>query len=109
LSLEPGVSFDTAVTLTAGYSAAELELIILAAANRAAESDREAISQDDVDQATKDVIPSRDSRMLRYMELLAVFEASARRTLPDRYRDMTTEQVQAEIDALQISLGRRAT
>jgi ATP-dependent 26S proteasome regulatory subunit len=109
LHLEPGVTLDTAVRLTAGYSAAELELVMLAAANRAAEHDRDVLSQDDVDQAARDVIPSRDSRMLRYMELLAVFEASARRMLPDRYREMTTEQVQAELDAIQLTLGRRAT
>ena len=46
--------------------------------------------------------------MLQYMELLAVFEASAKRMLPDRYRDMPTEQVQQELDELRVLLGRRA-
>jgi AAA+ superfamily predicted ATPase len=108
LALEEGITFDAAVNDTEGYSGAELELVLLAAANRAAEDDREVVSQDDLDAAARDVIPSRDTRMLRYMELLAVFEASAKRMLPDRYRDMPTEEVQQQIDELRVLLGRRA-
>ena len=108
LALEEGITFDAAVNDTEGYSGAELELVLLAAASRAAEDDREVVSQDDLDAAARDVIPSRDTRMLRYMELLAVFEASAKRMLPDRYRDMPTEEVQQQIDELRVLLGRRA-
>ena len=42
------------------------------------------------------------------MELLAVFEASARRMLPDRYAEMDTSSVQEQIDQLRMQLGRRA-
>ena len=83
-------------------------LVLLAAANRAAEEDRDTISQEDLDVAAGDVIPSRDTRMLEYMELLAVFEASARRMLPERYKHMDTGAVQDELDRLKHLLGRRA-
>lgn len=108
LSLEDGVTLKGAAKATEGYSGAELELVLLAAADLAATEDRDCISQADLDQAVQDVIPSRDTRMLAYMELLAVFEASARRMLPDRYRDMSTEQVQQELDELRVVLGHRA-
>jgi hypothetical protein len=45
--------------------------------------------------------------MLAYMELLAVFEASSKRMLPERFRDLTTQEIQAKLDALHASLGRR--
>ena len=108
LAVADGVSLDNAVNETEGYSGAELELVLLAAANRAAEHDRDEITQEDLDQAAVDVIPSRDTRMLRFMELLAVFEASARRMLPDRYQDITNDEVQSELDSLRMVLGRRA-
>lgn len=108
LVLAPGVSFDAAVALTDGYSSAELEAVMLAAASAAGDSDADTIRQEHVDQAAKDVIPSRDTRMLEYMELLAVFECSAKRMLPDRYRDLTTTEVQQRLDLLGAQLGRRA-
>ncbi|MFK7929005.1 MAG: ATP-binding protein [Myxococcota bacterium] len=108
LTLEEGIDLKHAVNATDGYSGAELELVLLAAANRAGEEDRDVIAQADLDEAANDVIPSRDTRMLRFMELLAVFEASARRMLPERYADVTTDEVQDELDALRMQLGRRA-
>ena len=57
--------------------------------------------------AAKDVIPSRDVRMLEYMEKLAVFECSARRMLPERYRDLATHEVLADLDRLKLQLGGR--
>lgn len=108
LSVAPGVTYDDAAIQTEGYSGAEIEAVLLAAASLAGDSDKDAIQQQHIDQASKDVIPSRDARMLEYMELLAVFECSAKRMLPDRYQDLTTDQVQERIDALRIQLGRRA-
>lgn len=108
LGMAEGIELDHAVAQTEGYSGAELELVLLAAASRAAEFDRDIIAQEDLDHAAADVIPSRDTRMLRFMELLAVFEASARRMLPDRYQDISNDEVQAELDQLRMLLGRRA-
>ena len=108
LVLAPDVSFDHAVEATAGFSAAEIEAVMLAAAALAGDDDQDRIEQAHVDKATEDVIPSRDNRMLEYMELLAVFECSARRMLPDRVRDVPTDEVQARLDQLRLILGRRA-
>jgi hypothetical protein len=46
--------------------------------------------------------------MLEYMELLAVFECSAKRMLPERFQHLSTEEVQQRLDALRMQLGRRA-
>jgi ATP-dependent 26S proteasome regulatory subunit len=97
-----------AVEATHGYSGAELEGVLLAAASRATEEDRATIEQRDLDGAVADVIPSRDTRMLEYMELLAVFESSAKRMLPDRFREMDTAEVHGRLDQLRAQLGRRA-
>lgn len=108
LEMGRGAKLDGAVKKTEGYSGAELELILLRAANLAAEREHKGISQKDIDEAVVDVIPSRDTKMLEYMELLAVFEASARRMLPERYADMDTSAVQEQLDLLRMKLGRRA-
>ncbi len=94
--------------LTAGYSAAELEAVLLASAGFAGAEDRDIINQEDLEKGATDTLPSRDTRMLQFMELLAVFEASARRMLPENYRDMPVEEVQQRLDALRALLGRRA-
>ena len=93
---------------TDGYSGAELEAILLAASGLAADHDSDIIGQNHIDQAVRDVIPSRDTRMLEFMEMLAVFESSAKRMLPDRFKDMSTEDVQERLDQLRAMLGRRA-
>jgi len=92
---------------TEGYSGAELESVLLVANRFAAQRSSTSINADDLTTAVTDVIPSRDTRMLAYMELLAVFEASSKRMLPERFRDLTTQEIQAKLDALHASLGRR--
>ena len=62
----------------------------------------------DLARATADTVPSRDTRMLEFMELLAVFESSSRETLPDRYRGLGTDEVHARLDRLRAILGPRA-
>ncbi len=108
LGLAEGVTLDHAVEGTEGYSAAELEAVLLVAAGNAAAEDRDQLAQEDLDGATDDVIPSRDVRMLQFMEMLAVFEASSRRMLPERYQSMDTEEVLKRLDLLRTTLGRRA-
>ena len=107
LVLEEEADLDPVVEGTAGYSGAELESVLLAAAGHAADEDRSRISQDDLDQAVTDVIPSRDTRMLEFMEMLAVFESTTRRMLPDRYRELGTDEVHQRLDQLRALLGRR--
>ena len=108
LVLAEDVDWSSAVEATEGYSGAELEAVLLAAASLAGDEDHDRIEQNHVDQACRDVIPSRDTRMLEFMEMLAVFECSARRMLPERFQALDTDAVQQRLDALRMQLGRRA-
>jgi len=94
---------------TEGRSAAEIEAVVLAAGNLAAWDGRAHVGADDLARAAADVVPSRDTRMLSYMELLAVFEASSRRMLPARFQDLSTEDVQTRLDVLKHQLGSRVS
>ena len=58
-------------------------------------------------QAAQDVLPSRDIRILELMELLAVFEASSKKMLPERYRQMETAEVLQRLDAVKRLIGPR--
>ncbi len=108
LTIEGEADWSAFGDRTGGYSAAEIEAVVLAAANVASAEDRATITQADIDRALADVVPSRDTRMLDYMELLAVFEASSRHMLPARFAEITTEQVQDRLDDLRLRLGGRA-
>jgi hypothetical protein len=107
LTLEEEIDVDVTADETEGYSGAELESVMLRAAGVAAREDRDTISQDDLDTALEDVIPSRDTRMLDFMEMLAVFESSSRLMLPARYKDIPTDEVHQRLDQLRAALGRR--
>ncbi len=107
LELVDDADMQPVAELTAGHSAAELEAVLLAAATIAGDHDRDIIEQADLEQAARDVIPSRDTRMLEFMEMLAVFESSSRRMLPERFRDLDTSDVQQRLDQLRVQLGRR--
>ena len=108
LALVDGIEWQPMVDGTKGYSGAEVESVLLAAARLASIEDREALTQVDLEQALVDVIPSRDTRMLDFMEMLAVFEASARRMLPARHADLSTDEVHNRLDRLRMALGSRA-
>ena len=108
VNLADGVTLGPIADGTAGYSGAELEAVLLAAVGLAGIAEREVVSTEDLHQAMEDVIPSRDVRMLEYMEMLAVFECSARRMLPERYTELDTNAVLARLDELKAQLGRRA-
>ena len=90
-----------------GFSAAELEAVLLRAIQLATMGERGLVSQEDLAQASEDVIPSRDIRMLEYMEMLAVFEASSRQMLPSKYRELSVDQIQQRLDQLRLQLGLR--
>lgn len=107
LTLAEGAELAPVARGTEGYSPAELESVIIAAAGLALDADREEISADDLAQAVRDVIPSRDTRMLEFMEMLAVFESSSRRMLPVRYQEMPVQEVQDRLAELRASLGAR--
>ncbi len=102
-----GLDLGSVAAATDGYSGAELEALLIAAANHAADEGRELLAAEDLDAALEDVIPSRDTRMLEYMELLAVFESSSRLMLPERYQDLPTEEVLNRLDAARALLAGR--
>ena len=110
ISLAEGVDTDVIGGPTEGYSAAELEAVLLRGMRLASEDDREELSEDDLLAAAADVIPSRDARMLEFMEMLAVFESSSQEMLPEKYRNLPTGEVLERLDLLrgQLQMERRA-
>jgi ATP-dependent 26S proteasome regulatory subunit len=92
-----------------GYSNADFEAICLLANDYAAdESGKEGtISVDHFIHAVQDYLPSRDLEMLEYMELLAVFEASNRRMLPDKYAKLSVDELQKRLAELKLRCGHR--
>lgn len=107
IDLADDVDVTAAAEATDGYSGAELESVLLRAAGVASVADRDEVGPPDLETALEDVIPSRDTRMLEFMEMLAVFESSSRLMLPDRYKDIPTEEVHQRLDQLRAALGRR--
>lgn len=93
---------DTTTARLIGYSNADLEAVCLLALNMAGEGS--TIDQDCFERAIADYVPARDAGMLEYMEMLAVFEASRRSMLPQRYRDMTQDDFNARLRELKREL-----
>ncbi len=92
------------VAATDGYSGAEIEAILLLADQLAALREAEVVTGADVDAAIADFIPNRNRDMIAYMELLAVFECSSRRLLPEAYRGLSNEELQERLTALEVAL-----
>jgi len=92
-----------------GYSNADIEAVVLLANDDAArEGDGDApVSAARFLGAAKDYFPSRDSELLEYMELLAVFEASNRRLLPAKYAAIAPEELDARLRLLRAAIGSR--
>jgi transitional endoplasmic reticulum ATPase len=94
-----------------GLSNADFEAVVLLAAELAAGADAGAatvrIGREQMVQAIADYLPSRDVKMLEYMELLAVFEASNRKMLPLKYQTMSAEELQARLELLRLECGNR--
>ena len=93
-----------------GYSAAEIEAVLLATgkiANIESGGRDIPITTDHVLKALAEVVRSRDTRMLEYMEMQAVFESSTREMLPDRFRNLTPDEIQTRLDDLRRILRGR--
>jgi len=82
-----------------GYSNADLEAVVLLA-NNMLDDDEGLIDVPLMTRAIEDFLPSRDERMLEYMELLAVFESSSRSMLPPRYRELSAEALHERLNQL---------
>jgi SpoVK/Ycf46/Vps4 family AAA+-type ATPase len=94
-----------------GLSNADFEAIVLLAAEIASGPDggpgAVRVGREHLVQAIADYLPSRDTKMLEYMELLAVFEASNRNMLPKKYQTMSGEELQARLEVLRLECGNR--
>jgi transitional endoplasmic reticulum ATPase len=92
-----------------GYSAADIEAVLLLSGEISAkESETETtISNENLQAALTDYFPSRDVVMLEFMELLAVFECSNRKLLPEKYANLTSEELQNKLDTLRLLVGNR--
>jgi len=90
-----------------GYSNADVEAVILMANDDAARAGATTVSADNFNGAATDYFPSRDSELLEYMELLAVFEASSRRLLPPKYAAMTPDELDLRLRTLRAVVGSR--
>jgi SpoVK/Ycf46/Vps4 family AAA+-type ATPase len=90
-----------------GYSNADVEAVILMANDDAARAGESRVSADNFTRAAADYFPSRDSELLDYMELLAVFEASSRRLLPAKYAEMSPEDLDLRLRKLRAVVGSR--
>lgn len=94
-----------------GGSNADFEAVVLLASEIAAAHTEPGapvrIGREQMANAIADYLPSRDSQMLEYMELLAVFEASNRRMLPLKYQTMSAEELQARLELLRMEVGNR--
>ena len=86
-----------------GYSNADIEAVVLLALDLAKRQGT-PLSVAVFEQAVQDYIPTRDTNMIEYMELLAVFEASRRTLLPQKYRDLSSDQLQLRLRELKLSL-----
>src|SRR5438067_970572 len=90
-----------------GYSNADVEAVILMANDDAARDSSASVSADQFVAAAADYFPSRDTELLEYMELLAVFESSSRRLLPEKYAHITPEELDLRLRTLRATVGSR--
>lgn len=96
-----------------GMSNADIEAVVLLASDYASQRAEIAgqkevpVSADDLNRAAHDYLPPRDTEMLEFMELLAVFEASNRRMLPQKYADLPIDELQQKLHRLKLTVGIR--
>ena len=98
---------DTFSKKLVGYSNADIEAVVLMAHDDAAREGLTEVTADRFTRAAADYFPSRDTELLEYMELLAVFEASSRRLLPAKYANVTPEELDVRLRTLRAVVGGR--
>ncbi len=99
-----------------GFAAADLEALVLLAYDdlqsglypKDPASPADHLSPAFLERAIQDFMPSRDLAMIRYMELLAVHEASNRRLLPEEWREIEVETLNEQLSSARLQLQRRA-
>ena len=99
-----------------GYAAADLEALALMAYDdwqgevlpEGVTERPEVLTAAYVAQAAHDFMPTRETAMIRYMELLAVQEASNRRLLPAQFADIEVSEVNLLLAEARAALPARA-
>jgi transitional endoplasmic reticulum ATPase len=96
------------LTPIVGMSNADIEAVVLLSTDYASQrADNAPVTAEDLGRAAHDYLPSRDTEMLEFMELLAVFEASNRRMLPQKYAELPIDALQARLHHLKLTVGTR--
>ncbi len=91
-----------------GLSNADIEAVVLLSTDYASQRGDDAdVLASDLKKAAHDYLPSRDTEMLEFMELLAVFEASNRRMLPAKYADLPIDALAQQLHHLKLTVGSR--
>ncbi len=92
-----------------GYSAADIEAVLMLSQENAAkrETPEVVVTAEDLHNAFTDYFPSRNATMLNFMELLAVFECSNRKHLPEKYAQISQNDLQQKLDTLSALIGNR--
>ncbi len=83
-------------------SGADIESILIRARRVARLAGRKEIAQDDLANAAYEFTPARDEQAIEYQELAAAREATSRSMLPERFKQMTSAEMSARIDALRL-------
>ena len=81
--------------------------MILAASALTSDDERSHVTSDDLARVVGDVIPSRDTRMLDYMEMLAVFESLPANAAASIRQHGDPRGSGFALDSLRAQLGRR--
>ena len=97
-----------------GYAAADLEALVLLANDDfkseilppGLETRPERVSMEFLKRAAEDFMPTRETTMIEYMELLAVSEASNRRLLLERYKGTEVSDLNARLAEVRTALMR---
>ena len=100
---QTGLDFDTFtkkqhkrfLELTADYYPADFDQLLTELKRRAVLEGE--LTPEAVIEEVQDFIPSDAARQREYQELLAVLECTSREILPDRYRDMSREEVERRV------------
>jgi transitional endoplasmic reticulum ATPase len=87
-----------------GYSNADLEAVALLALEFSAR-EGQPFSEALLARAIDDFMPPQDLAMIRFMEMLAVFECSRRSMLPARFRNLGADAVHQQLQTLRLQVN----
>lgn len=87
------------------YSNADIETVCLLAMNNFAESDG-SLSEKSLNSAIEEYMPTKDTKVIEFMEMLAVSEASRKSMLPEKYKTMSSESITKKLAELKVGMRR---